>query len=236
MNNDCLLCIFNYFTIKEIYSALFVCQQFNSITNAELLWKHLFNIKFNQITVHNNYKVKYKQFKKLDVFMEEFYGQNVNDVYNLPNLTLYDSTPSFIPSEIGLLTNLQHLELSGNYFQSVIPGIGLLTQLQKLGLHNNNLKSVPDEIGQLTQLRILNLGNNRLEFLSSKIGQLTKLEYFYLYDNKLQFLPLEIGKLTKLQELNLSGNQLQFLPIEIKQLKGCTIRHDILRKNKNTIL
>ena len=74
------------------------------------------------------------------------------------------TTGSTIPSEIGLLTQLQGLSFSSNQLTSAIPSeIGLLTQLTYLSFWSNSLTStIPSEIETLTQLRSLWFNNNTL--------------------------------------------------------------------------
>jgi Leucine-rich repeat (LRR) protein len=88
-----------------------------------------------------------------------------------------------LPSEIGLLTNLQRLYLYYNKLTSLPSEIGLLTNLQELYLNNNNLTSIPSEIGQLTNLQILWLNNNNLTSIPPEIGLLTNLQRLYLNNN-----------------------------------------------------
>ena len=68
MNNDCLLCIFNYLSLTGISNCFLVCKQFNNVTNNNLYWKSLTNVDFpNMIT--NNYKSNYKQHYILNNFL-----------------------------------------------------------------------------------------------------------------------------------------------------------------------
>ena len=62
-----------------------------------------------------------------------------------------------IPGELGRLTELRHLNLSGNQLTGEIPGeLGRLTNLEWLHLHYNRLTGqIPAELGQLTKLKEL---------------------------------------------------------------------------------
>ena len=128
-----------------------------------------------------------------------------------------------LPAEIGQLTRLQRLDLSGTGLRTLPAEIGQLTQLQELYLDQNLWKALPVEIGQLIQLQGLYLAENRLETLPAAIGQLTQLRSLNLDDNRLENLPAEIGQLTRLQHLDLGRNwSLGAFPVELGQLACLT--------------
>jgi len=136
-----------------------------------------------------------------------------------PTITLGELTGS-IPTEIGLLTMLQILDLYNNELTGSIPTeIGLLTMLQILDLYINELTgSIPTEIGLLTMLDELYLDGNQLTgSIPTEIGLLTMLEYLYLDGNQLTgSIPTEIGLLTMLEHLYLDNNELTgSIPTEI---------------------
>ncbi|KAL3937978.1 MAG: hypothetical protein SGBAC_007018 [Bacillariaceae sp.] len=74
-----------------------------------------------------------------------------------------------VPTEIGRFSNLQTINLSGNDFgsssQSLPSEIGQLTQLTHIDINNSNLMgTIPDGVlDQLAELKYLNLKNNNLE-------------------------------------------------------------------------
>ncbi|XP_027924118.1 receptor-like protein EIX2 [Vigna unguiculata] len=123
------------------------------------------------------------------------------------------------------LQNIQHLDLSYNYFiGSHIPQLmGSLTNLRYLNLYNSFFSgSIPIEIGSLTHLRTLDLGNNA--FLCGKIpyqlGNLTRLRYLDLSHNFLDGeLPYQLANLSQLRHLDLSHNSFSgALPFQVGNL------------------
>ncbi|KAJ4847009.1 hypothetical protein Tsubulata_022768 [Turnera subulata] len=66
--------------------------------------------------------------------------------------------------ELGLLSNLKYLKVSGNNISGEIPtAIGNLTNLIRLGLDRNQLSGeIPASLGKLASLKFLNLNSNFL--------------------------------------------------------------------------
>ena len=127
-----------------------------------------------------------------------------------------------LPLQIGQLTALKQLDLSGNQLSSVPPEIGQLTALTDLDLSVNQLSRLPPEIAHLTALTYFDVRRNQLSSLPSEIGQLTSLSWLNLSFNQLSILPPELGQLTSLSWLNVFRNQLSSLPPEIGQLTALT--------------
>ena len=117
-----------------------------------------------------------------------------------------------LPPELGQLTGLKGLDISGDWLTGQIPPeLGGLEELEALDLSANLLSgSIPQELGSLESLRILNLRGNVLSgSIPSELGFLSRLEELYLSGNRLEGpIPREFGMLESLSKLTLSGNRL----------------------------
>lgn len=101
---------------------------------------------------------------------------------------------------------------SGYRIQTLPSEIGLLSELEVLDLHGEELSSLPESIGDLSSLRELRAGGNRLERLPYGLRRLHSLRSLVLTENQLTSLPEEIGDLAELEELRVGDNDLEALP------------------------
>ena len=137
-----------------------------------------------------------------------------------------------LPTDLGLLTDLESLTLSENSLTGTIPSqLGNLTKLTSLQLAGNDLSGqLPPQLGLLTELNFLNLQSNSLTgTIPSELGNLTKLTKLQLNANDLSgTIPSEFGLLTELKQLWLSNNYLTgTIPSELANLTMLT-RLDLL--------
>jgi len=135
------------------------------------------------------------------------------------NTGLADST---LPTEIGQLIALKHLELNTLGLRGWLPTtLGELTALTHLTLQFNSFDGpIITEIGNLDQLTWLSLSDNQFQGnLPSQLGSLTELTWLALQNNRLSG-PISgmgtWGNMQKLQALDLTQNQLTgWVPIVI---------------------
>lgn len=154
--------------------------------------------------------------KKLQVFImggcplnelpDELYG-----LKNMRMLWLLGCQFSFIPLGIFQLRTLRRFSI-GSSVESVPAEIGLLTELRELNLSGNNLVSIPAEIGNLSNLVELEFGRygrgNKLQKIPAEVGRLSKLKKLALENNELRFLPASLADIDTLQEIYLDQNPL----------------------------
>ncbi|CAA7036396.1 unnamed protein product [Microthlaspi erraticum] len=122
----------------------------------------------------------------------------------------------YLPSSLGLLSNLRHFNLRSNELSGSLPVELFQSQrLQSLVLYGNSLSgSIPNEIGDLRFLQILDLSHNSLNgSIPESILQCKRLRSFDLSQNNLTgSVPSGFGHaLGSLQRLDLSFNNLNGL-------------------------
>lgn len=169
---------------------------------------------------------------------------NINRLTQLRSLQIHDFRLKELPENIGLLTNLErldlglgndlkylpesfaqlselrHLDLGSNQLEALPKQFSDLSNLIVLELDGSNLVGLPHNFDQLKKLKYLNLASNKLSQLPTNFGALSSLEYLDLEFNKLDRLPQSFSKLTQLKHLDLTANELAHVPESISQLSN----------------
>lgn len=142
-----------------------------------------------------------------------------------------------IPNELGLLTTLARLDLSGNHLVGTIFPAGLLqlTRLTDLSLADNMLSgTIPLTIPRLKELQELDLRMNMHEgTIPPQLGELEQLTMLNLWGGMLEGqIPDALFRLEKLEQMVLAKNQLtgsiSTQVATLKQLKRLDLDHNSL--------
>lgn len=114
-----------------------------------------------------------------------------------------------IPSEIGVLTQLTHLEYDLSELVGTIPStLSNLSRLDFLSLFDNKLTGTIPPLATLSQLTYLNLGHNELTGSIPSLSNLSKLDYLSVGSNQLTGTIPALSNLSLLTWLELEGNEL----------------------------
>lgn len=89
----------------------------------------------------------------------------ISNNYNDDNGYFTWGLTNTLPTELGKLKNLQHIDLSNNYLTgTLITEFGVLHQLQTLNLQNNFLQGpIPDEYANCVSMREILLQDNNVD-------------------------------------------------------------------------
>ncbi|KAI2502056.1 hypothetical protein MHU86_12375 [Fragilaria crotonensis] len=127
------------------------------------------------------------------------------------NSSAHSTNGTRIPTEVGLLTQLTLLDLTGNGLTGSIPSsISGLTNLNTLSFGSNQLTgTIPPSLALLTQLTFLTFFNNSLAGSApSSFSSLTQLTSLGFDINDMSgSIPSSFSSLTLLQHFALDGNQ-----------------------------
>lgn len=179
-------------------------------------------------------------FRQIDLWVQELApGQardtaaaRIKEAYEKKSteLSLKNLGLSSLPTEIGALTSLTAIDISGNQLETLPESIGQLKKLEELHAQSNCLAALPNALCDLSALQVLILSSNGLKSLPNNIGQLSCLELLDVDMNALQTLPESISNLKKLSGLHVNHNFLSNLPGAISQITSLVILN--ARNNK----
>ena len=136
------------------------------------------------------------------------------------------------PASFGFMARANHiieLGLDNQGITDLPENLGCLTALQFLHLSGNQISSMPDSLGNLFALKELYMNENQLNNLPENIANLKSLIHLEVNSNQITSLPDNLGKLSALKELDLKENMLNSLPENMRNLKS--LKHLDIRLN-----
>ena len=105
-----------------------------------------------------------------------------------------------LSKDIGNLTNLEELALTGCCLKKLPDSIGKLKKLKDLFIGNNPIKNLPDFIYNLSALETLFIAETNIKTISDDIEKLVNLKCINIKNTYIQKLPESIDKLINLEE------------------------------------
>lgn len=142
------------------------------------------------------------------------------------------AAPFAVPSTLGELTQLTHLDLSGRQLDSLPECVGDLHQLETLNLGGCGLSQLPDKIWRLPRLQYLFLDGNRLALIPESID-LPGLYSLDVQKSLLRTIPASLAAQPKLRTLKLTGNPLDSVP---DVFNDCAVTLELPIKDKRRLL
>ncbi|KAF2145023.1 uncharacterized protein K452DRAFT_244600 [Aplosporella prunicola CBS 121167] len=136
----------------------------------------------------------------------------------LENLSVLNLTRNQLDNSslevISQISGLRELKLADNEFEGPFPDtIGLLENLEVLELQGNKINHLPYDLRLLSNLRVLNVAKNQLSSLPMDVLHLMPLVELVASKNALRgtLFPATVSKMPRLQILDVSGNALTAL-------------------------
>ena len=134
---------------------------------------------------------------------------------------------STIPTEVGLLTNLEYFYAEGNQFTGPIPSeMGQMTEIREIDFHDTLLTgTIPEELyeGTWSLVNMYDFTSANLEgTISTLVGKLHTIDWFLYGENSLSgSIPTQVQKMTSVNRFEVHGNNLSgSIPVGLCQFRG----------------
>jgi hypothetical protein len=157
------------------------------------------------------------------------YPSNLGEISNLKKLWISGDSLTHLPNEVKKLNELNELIITkcpNIILDTLFLLLSKVTSLRELDLSENTLTEIPVSIGKLTQLTDLWFDENQLTEIPQGVKSLPNLDYLRLFSNNIKSLSLKSGDLPNLTHINLCYNSFETFPMElskINKLKKVTI-------------
>ena len=118
----------------------------------------------------------------------------------------------FSDGKIGWMKGSRHLELKfirDRCLDHIPNDIGILTDLETIQISYTNITGVPDSFFELGNLTSIDLSDNKIKTLQDDFSRLRNLNFLDISENKLKKIPDSIGNHDSLKDYRIHGNPLR---------------------------
>ncbi|MFX1267151.1 MAG: hypothetical protein ACFFAK_04250 [Promethearchaeota archaeon] len=162
----------------------------------------IYRINFEelQLLLDLNIKLNGQNLYQMDAIFSFIYDNNFmctikKGHINELSMSLYNE----LPTSVGYLSRLEHLNLSCNYLSELPSSLSNLKLLKTLDLSWNNFTNFPEVIKKVQSIEILDFSNNNVEKLPPWINFLNNLIFLNVENNNIEKIPESIRYLKKLK-------------------------------------
>ena len=146
-----------------------------------------------------------------------------------PNMNIQE-----IPSDIGKLKYLRHMDLSTNSLKDLPSSMADLMNLEYLDVSGNYLQSLYYGIENCRSLTVLKVSSNKLSWVTEKLWKLQNLVELDLYNNNLDLEGIEgLEKMSKVSLIDLGNNEITAKDIRNLHMINYMVRQTNLRIKYN---
>jgi len=129
-----------------------------------------------------------------------------------------------LPPNLGALTELRALSLSGNQLTGAVPSLAGLGKLEYLELSRNALSGHLPDLRDLAAMQSFHVADNRLDGAVPSLDAMPRLQFFVIANNRFEGPLPALARLRDLKELSASGNRFSG---PLPALAGLPLLHDV---------